>query len=237
MIMAFILAKKVGMSQHFAKDGTVTPVTLLEAGPMTVTQVKTEESDGYNAVQVGFEEKRHKLVKKPQIGHTKGIAGKTGHYRWLREFIVADPTKFEKGKTITVDTFKEGEDVTVAGTGKGRGFAGVIKRHNFSRGPKTHGSRHHREPGSIGAAFPQHVPRGTKLPGQYGAGRVTTKNLSVVVVDPEQNLLAIKGAVPGPRNGLITIITNVGGDASVAGDAKADDKKLENKPENKKDTK
>ncbi len=200
--MNFILAKKVGMSQEFQKDGTVVPVTVLEAGPCTVTQVKTADKDGYTAVQLAFGKRKTKRINKAQLGHFKGLAD----FRYVREFRVADVAGYERGKTVTVEGFKPGDIIAVQGVSKGRGTAGVIKRHHFTRGPETHGSRHHRHPGSMGSRFPQHTPRGKKLPGHLGDATVTTTNMEVVHVDPANNILAIKGSVPGERNALVRVL-------------------------------
>lgn len=199
--MSFILATKVGMSQEFKTDGTVIPVTLLEAGPCTVIHVKTPEKDGYSAIQVGFGMKQTKRINKAQIGHFKDLA----NFRYVREFRVDDTTSFKRGDQITAEVFKEGDVIDVQGVSKGRGFAGVIKRHHFTRGPETHGSRHHRKPGSRGSRFPQHTPRGRRLAGHLGDQTTTTKNLEVVYVDASNNILAIKGSVPGARHGLVLV--------------------------------
>lgn len=190
------------MSQEFQKDGTVVPVTVLEAGPCTVTHVKTTDKDGYSAVQLGFGKRKTKRINKAQLGHMKGLSD----FRWLREFRVADVAGYERGKTVTVEGFKPGDIIAVQGVSKGRGFAGVVKRHHFTRGPETHGSRHHRKPGSRGSRFPQHTPKGRRLAGHMGDDTVTTKNLEVVYVDLSKNILAIKGSVPGARNALIRVL-------------------------------
>ncbi len=203
-----ILAKKVGMTRIFAEDGSVIPVTVLEAGPCTVVQKKTVDKDGYNAVQLGFLPQKKSRVSKPLLGHFEK-AGTPCFYH-LKEFKVQDIDAIEVGQQITVDLFKPGERVTITGKTKGRGFAGVIKRHGFKRGPETHGSRNHRRPKSIGCCeFPGRVIKGKRMPGHYGNETITVKNLKVVDVRPESNLLLVKGAVPGSRNSLV-IIKKVG---------------------------
>lgn len=197
--MSFILAKKLKMTSIFTEEGTAVPVTVLEAGPCKVTQVRNTEKDGYNAIQIGFGVR--KQLKKPQQGHLKDL----GNYRYLQEFRVEGETEQKRGDEITVEGFKAGEKIHVTGVSKGRGFSGVIRRHNFSRGPETHGSRHHREPGSIGSAFPEHVIKGRKLPGQHGNARVTVQNLKIVEIDPENNLLVVEGAVPGHIGSLLRV--------------------------------
>lgn len=202
-----ILGKKVGMTQIFTGEGLAVPVTVIETGPCFVVQKKTIERDGYGAIQVGFGEKREKLFNKPIKGHF----GKAGvrPLRFLREFRVQDWDSYQVGQEIKADLFSTGEKVDVVGTSKGRGFAGGIKRHGFHRGPMAHGSKYHRRPGSLGAKGPARVYKGRKLPGQYGAARVTVQNLEVVKVDAGRNLLALKGAVPGPRGGLVIIKDSV----------------------------
>lgn len=199
-----ILAKKIGMTQIFGEDGVVTPVTVLEAGPCVVTQVKTEENDGYKAVQLGYEDIREKLVNKPKKGHFSKAG--VGYKRFLREFKLDDSEEYKVGQEVKVDVFKKGDIIDVTGTSKGKGFQGAIKRHGFSRGPMTHGSKYHRHAGSNGAASsPSRVFKGKKMPGHMGAERVTVQNLEVVQVDADNNLILIKGAVPGPRKSLIMI--------------------------------
>lgn len=205
--MQTILGKKVGMTQVFAENGESVPVTVIEAGPCVIVQKKITERDGYNAVQLGFGEKRENLFNKPQKGHfTKaGVQPK----RYLREVRVENAEGYEVGQEIKADIFTPGERVDVAGITKGRGFSGGIKRHGFHRGPMAHGSKYHRRPGSLAAKGPARVFKGRKLPGQYGAERVTVQNLEVIRVEAGQNLLAIRGAVPGPRGGLLTIKRSV----------------------------
>jgi len=214
--MKIILGKKIGMTRIFDKEGNFLPVTLVEAGPCIVTQLKSQERDGYQAVQIGFGE--DKKMNKPKTGHLKKSGGRC---KWLREFRTdQDKRKTAKsdsgeessntdalkvGDKITVDVFKPGDIVQVRGISKGKGFAGVIKRHGFSRGPETHGSDHHRAPGSIGSMYPQRVFKGKKMPGRMGGDYVTVKGLEVVEVKAEKNLLAVKGAVPGPRGSLLEI--------------------------------
>ena len=199
-----ILGKKLGMTGVFSSAGEYVPVTVLQVGPCTVTQVKTEETDGYVALQLGFGEKKEKKVNKPEAGHFAKSGG--GRFEHLREFPVDDVTAFEAGQVVTLEMFKVGEKVDVAGTSKGRGFSGTIKRHGFSRGPETHGCRNHRLPGSIGcSAWPAKVFKGKKMPGHYGVDRKTMRNLEIVDIRPEENVLLVKGAVPGPKSGLVEI--------------------------------
>ncbi len=203
-----ILATKVGMTQIFNDDGLLVPVTVLQAGPCTVTQVKTEENDGYAAVQVGFGEIREKLVNKPEQGHFKkaGVAPK----RFVREFRFENAAEYEAGQEIKADIFAEGDHIDVTAVSKGKGYQGAIKRHGQSRGPMTHGSKYHRHAGSNGAASdPSRVFPGKKMPGQMGNVQVTVQNLEVVRVDAENNLLLVKGAVPGPKKSLVTIKESV----------------------------
>lgn len=198
-----VLGRKVGMTQILTDEGKAIPVTVVEAGPCVVTQLKTVETDGYSAVQIGFEEVRENLLNKPKRGHLEKAGVKP--LRILREFRVDDVAEYQVGQEIKVDIFAEGDKVDVVGTSKGRGFAGTIKRHGFHRGPMSHGSKYHRGAGSLGAMEPARVFKGRKLPGHLGVERVTVQNLEVVKVDAERNLLAIKGAVPGPRGGLLVI--------------------------------
>jgi len=195
-----MIGKKIGMTQLFRDNGE-TVVTVIEAGPCFVTQIKTEEKDGYNAVQLGFGEAKRLNV--PQKGHLKGV----GLFKYLREFRVEDVSSFKLGQKVDVDIFKPGDLVDVIGTSKGKGFAGVVKRHHFAGGPKTHGqSDRHRAPGSVGATtFPGRVLKGTRMAGHMGDDRVTVRNLEIVDVDSARNVLLVKGAVPGGRNGLLLI--------------------------------
>jgi large subunit ribosomal protein L3 len=210
--MTGIIGRKLGMTRIFLEDGEAVPVTVIEAGPCIVTQVKkTDGGDGYGAVQLGFELVRRKSVKKPQAGQFRSAGVRPR--RKLREFRVADPSGYEVGQQVLVDIFEKGEVVEVTGWSKGRGFQGVIKRHGFSGGRETHGSRSHRVPGSIGqSATPSRVWKGRKLPGRMGNDRVTIKHVNVVDIDAEKNLLLIRGAVPGASNGLVLVKkTNVTG--------------------------
>lgn len=199
-----ILGKKLGMMSLFGPDGRLVPVTVVQAGPCVVTQIKTEKGDGYNALQLGFGEIKPARVNRPLKGHfDKCGAGYFGH---LREFGVEDPDAFSLGQAVTVEIFKPGEQVDVSGVTKGRGFAGVIKRHGFSGGRMTHGNKSRRIPGSIGcSAWPARVLKGKKLPGRYGNARKTIKKLEVVDIRADQNLILIKGAIPGARAGLVEI--------------------------------
>jgi len=200
-----LLGKKLGMSTLFSPDGIQFPVTVLEVGPCVVTQIKTQENDGYDAVQVGFMGKNSKRVNKAQAGHFKKSGGQG--YALLAEIPVEDPSTHELGESLTVGAaFEIGERVVVSGLSKGRGFSGVIKRHGFHGGKATHGSMFHRAPGSIGcSAWPSRVIKGRKMPGHYGAQRVTVKNLEIVDIRPEQNILIVKGAVPGSKAGLVEV--------------------------------
>ena len=202
--MKAVLGRKLGMTQVFAEDGRLVPVTVIEVGPMVVTQIKNKETDGYEAVQVAFGEVKEKRVNKPLRGHF-AKAG-VGFKKFVREFKVEDLSAYSLAQEIKVDVFEAGEKVDAIGTSKGKGFQGPIKRHNQSRGPMSHGSRYHRGPGSMGAASdPSRVFKGKKLAGHMGAERVTIQNLEVVKVDVEKNLILIKGAVPGPKKGLVVI--------------------------------
>ena len=202
-----IIGKKLGMTQVFQEDGKVEAITAIEAGPCTVVQVKTEAKDGYQAVQLGFGEA--KRLKSPQRGHLKV----TGEFRYLREFRIDETKEVEVGQKIDVSQFQSGDLVDVTGVSKGKGFAGVVKRHHFAGGPKTHGqSDRHRAPGSIGAGTsPGRVLKGQRMPGQMGNQQATVRNLEVFKADPARNLLLIKGAVPGGRNGLLLIKKTSGG--------------------------
>jgi large subunit ribosomal protein L3 len=201
--MTLILGRKLGMTQLFAEDGTVTGVTVVQAGPCVVTQVRTQDKDGYDAVQLGFEDLSDKRARKPQAAHCKKAG--TAPKRFLREDRAAEPATLAVGDTVTVGEFQEGDRVDVIGTMKGRGFAGTIKRHGFSRGPETHGSMNVRAPGSLASRRIGKVQRGKRLGGHYGAKRHTTRNLTVMRVDPERHLLFIKGAVPGPPLGMVQV--------------------------------
>ncbi len=199
-----LLGKKLGMTGFFTSEGRYIPVTVIEAGPCVVTQIKTRATDGYDALQLGFGEKKKSRVNKPLQGHFK----KSGEqcFQHLREFMVENPAEFNLGQKITVDMFKVGDRVDVVGTTKGRGFAGVIKRYGFHRGPMTHGSRNIRRPGSIGSsAWPSRVIKGKKMPGRYGNDRKTIRNVEIVDIRPEDNVIMIKGAVPGAESGLMAV--------------------------------
>ena len=196
-----IIGKKLGMSQAFSDDGTLAAVTAIEAGPCTVTRVKTAGKDGYNAVQLGFG--TAKQLNAAQRGHLKEL----GQFKYLREFRLDDVKDIEEGQKIDVSLFKSGDLIDITGLSKGKGFAGVVKRHGFSGGPKTHGqSDRHRAPGSVGSsATPGRVYKGLRMAGHMGDQRVTVRNIEVFQADPERNLLLVKGAVPGARNGLLLI--------------------------------
>jgi len=200
-----ILGKKLGMTQVFVADGRRIPVTVVEAGPCTVVQKKTESTDGYNALQVGFEAKKSHRVNKPMMGHFK--KADQGAFTTLRELAADNVDEYQVGDQVTCDSvFKAGDIVDVTGTSKGKGFQGVIKRWGFSGGRATHGSKFHRAPGSIGmSASPARVHRGKKMPGQMGNVRVTQQNLEIVEVRADQNLILVKGAIPGPNQGLVLI--------------------------------
>jgi large subunit ribosomal protein L3 len=200
-----LIGKKLGMTLIFDNGGLAVPVTVIEAGPCFVVQKKTTKKDGYEALQMGFDRRALGKCNKPEKGHLEKHGAKSG-FRYLREIRLAEASGFEEGQEITVEAFEIGDKVDVIGTSKGKGFAGTVKRWNFHRGPMTHGSMSHRAPGSIGAsAYPSRVVKGKKMPGQMGNARVTIKNLEVVDVRPEENLLVVKGAIPGPRQGLVLI--------------------------------
>lgn len=201
--MKFILGKKIGMSQIFREDGRVVPVTLIEAGPCQIVQVKTKEKDGYRALQIGFDKIKEKSIKKPQKGHFKK-AGLEGGYRYLREY---QGNNLKVGDKISVDVFKEGEIVKVSGISKGKGFQGVVKRHGFSGFPASHGTKHGlRAAGSIGSAFPERVFKGKKMAGRMGARRRSVLGLEIAKIDKENNLLALKGTAPGRKGTLLEIV-------------------------------
>ena len=199
-----LLGRKLGMSSLFSPEGQQVPVTVLEVGPCVVTQVKTRATDGYDALQVGFAEKRGKRINKPVEGHLKKSGGQA--YAFLREISVDDPSEYTLGQALTVDMFQVGERVDISGVSKGKGFSGVVKRWGFHGGGATHGSMFHRAPGSVGAsATPSKIIKGRKMPGHYGNQRVTVRNLEIVDIRPDQHLLIIKGAVPGCRSGLVEV--------------------------------
>ncbi|PWB38429.1 MAG: 50S ribosomal protein L3 [Parcubacteria group bacterium] len=197
----FILGKKLNMTQKFLPDGRVMPVTVVEAGPCTVVQVKGEK-DGYQAVQIGFGKRRQ--VSKPLAGHLKGLA----NFRYLREFNIDDKNKLERGQAFDVTSFRPGDILTVTGVSKGKGFQGVVKRHGFHGHPPTHGHKdQERMPGSIGSTEPQRVFKGTRMAGHMGVDTITVRNLELIDIEPEKNLLYIKGAVPGSRQALLEIVS------------------------------
>ncbi len=199
-----ILGKKLGMSQLFDKDGRSVPVTLIEAGPCRITQIKSSATDGYSAVQIAFGTVREKLINKPSQGHLS----KSGEdlLRYIREYRVADLEKYELGAKLTVDQFEAGQKVDVSGTSMGRGFSGYQKRHGFSRGPMSHGSKNHREPGSTGAGTtPGRIYPGKRMAGRYGGKKITTRGLKIMQIDSDHNLLVLKGSVPGKPGSLVNI--------------------------------
>lgn len=205
-----ILGRKLGMTQIFTEEGQVVPVTVVESGNNVVVQNKTVENDGYNAIQIGFGAIKESKVNSPMKGHfaKAGVAP----VKFVREMRLENASEYNVGDTISVDIFSAGELVDVTGTSKGKGFAGGIKRHNFARGPMGHGSKSHREPGSTGAMISGHggrVLKGKKLPGHMGSERVTVQRLTVVRVDADRNLLLIKGAIPGPKKGLVVVKSTV----------------------------
>ncbi|MEA2304828.1 MAG: large subunit ribosomal protein [Solirubrobacteraceae bacterium] len=204
--MPAILAKKLGMTQRFQEDGRVERVTVLEAGPCPVTAVRTHDADGYNAVQLGFGAVREKALTRPELGHLKKASAPP--LRHLVEFR-DEAGELTVGETVTVEAFEVGQKVKIAGTSKGKGFQGTIKRHRFASGPKSHGSHNKRAPGSIGAsATPSRVFKGMKGPGQMGNERVTQKGLTIVELIPGQNLMLVRGAVPGPKGSTVEVRTD-----------------------------
>lgn len=200
-----ILGTKLGMTQIFDREtGAAIPVTVVQAGPCTVTQIKTQQTDGYNAIQLGYQEVKEKALNKPKIGHLQ--KSNAPLVRHLKEYRLDDPASFELGQSVVADIFSEGQLVDVTGKTMGRGFAGYQKRHNFRRGPMSHGSKNHRLPGSTGpGTTPGRIFPGKKMAGRYGATQVTIRKLSVVQVDAERNLLLIKGAIPGKPGNLLSI--------------------------------
>ena len=198
-----ILARKVGMTQVYDEQGKVTPVTVLEAGPCSIVQVKTSANDGYNSIQLGFFIKKEQLVNRPMKGHFQ--KAKVMPLRHLREFRVDNVDGLKPGQEIKADCFSAGEYVDVCAISRGKGFAGSIKKMGFSRGPKTHGSHYHRGPGSLGSVDPARVFKGRRLPGRMGGWRRTVQSLQVVESDAAKNLLLVKGSVPGPKGGLVEI--------------------------------
>jgi large subunit ribosomal protein L3 len=203
--MPGLIGRKIGMTRVFTDEGKSVPVTVLEAGPCTVVQVKSHDTDGYEAVQVGFGERKHKLSTRAELGHAAG-AGLDAAPRLLREFAPADDDAYEPGQELTVELFEAGQKVKVTGVSKGRGFQGVVKRHGFSGRPASHGHPMSRNPGSMGPGTdPSRVIKGKKLPGRMGGKRRTIRNLEVVRIDSERNLLFVMGGVPGSRNSYVLI--------------------------------
>ena len=200
--MKFILGEKVKMTQIFDSEGNVIPVTLVYAMPNIVSQIRTVERDGYGAVQIASGARNRKNIKKPQQGHLKNL----GNFRYLREFRTDSGNFYERGQKMDMGVFQEGDTVKVSGISKAKGFQGVVKRHGFHGAPATHGTEHaHRQPGSIGATWPQRVIKGMRMAGRMGGVRVSTHNLKIAKVDAENNMLAIKGAIPGRRGTLVEI--------------------------------
>ncbi|MBQ3226732.1 MAG: 50S ribosomal protein L3 [Clostridia bacterium] len=203
-----ILGKKLGMTQLFDENGVLIPVTVIEAGPCRVTQKKTDENDGYTAVQLGFGEKKEKHTTKPMQGHFKKAG--TAYMKYLKEFKLEGAADMNVGDEVKADVFAEGEIIDVTGITKGKGYAGTIKRWGTHRGPMTHGSGYHRGPGSMGAcSTPSRVMKGKHLAGHLGVEKVTIQNLTVIKVDAEKNIIAVKGAVPGPKGGMVIIKDSV----------------------------
>lgn len=243
--MKFILGRKKDMSQIWQSDDKVVAVTRVSIEPCTVVQVKSKEKDGYNAIQLGCGERKEKNIKKPQKGHMKGLK----NFQVLREFRVDDSINLKRGDEIGASTFEAGDKIQVTAVSKGKGFQGVVKRHGFKGQPTTHGTKDQvRMPGSIGATGPAHVFKGTRMPGRMGGDRITIKNLEVVEADLDNNILSIKGAVPGPRNGLVILIgegdlkvkneekkENVGENKSVDNTENANEGKSENTSKEKTD--
>jgi len=205
-----LMGKKVGMTRIFTDDGRSVPVTLVEVGPCYVVQRKTVDRDGYDAIQIGFGVRREKSCTKPELGHFKNASVEP--CRFLREFRVSSDAAYETGDVLKADLFQPGDRIDVTGTSKGKGFQGVIKRHGHGGGPGGHGSHFHRAPGSIGqCADPAKVFKGVKLPGQMGDKRITTQNLEIMSVDPEKNLVAVKGSLPGAAGGMVILKKSVKG--------------------------
>jgi large subunit ribosomal protein L3 len=203
-----ILGKKLGMTQVFAQDGTVIPVTVIQAGPCVVLQKKDQENDGYEAVQLGFDDKKEKNAIKPEIGHAK--KAEATPKRYVREIRGVNLGDFEVGQEVKADLFAEGEFVDVTGVSKGKGFAGSIKRHGYSRGPMTHGSKYHRGSGSLAVVRESNrVVKGKKLPGRMGNETVTIQRLEVVKIDTERNVLLVKGSIPGPKNTYVSVKSTI----------------------------
>ncbi|NLG32665.1 MAG: 50S ribosomal protein L3 [Syntrophomonadaceae bacterium] len=204
-----IMGIKIGMTQIFDENDKAVPVTVIEAGPCTVLQKKKVETDGYDAIQVGFGPIKEKLLNKPLKGHFK--KANIRPLRYIKEFRLANADEYDVGQEINVGIFEQGELVDVVGTSKGKGFAGGVKRHNFRRGSMGHGSKYHRRPGSLGAKGPARVFKGRKLPGRLGGERVTVQGLKVVKVFPERSIILVKGAIPGPKRGLVILKNSVKG--------------------------
>lgn len=203
-----LIGRKIGMTQIFDEKGNVIPVTVIEAGPCVVAQVKTAETDGYNAIQLGFGEVKDKHINKPEAGHF--AKAKLANKKHLREFRLEDITSYKVGDEVKLDIFEAGERIDVQGTSKGKGFQGVIKRHGQHRGPMGHGSMYHRRPGSMGStSTPGRVFKGKKLPGHMGKVTVTIQNLDVVRVDTDKNVLLVKGSVPGPKGAILKVKSTV----------------------------
>ena len=205
--MKGILGRKIGMTQVFTKSGKLIPVTVVSVEPNVVTQIKTKENDGYEAIQLGFDTKREKLATKASLGHTN--KANTTPKRFFKEIKGVDVNNYTLGQEIKVDIFTEGEVVDVTGTTKGKGFQGVIKRHGQSRGPMGHGSHYHRRPGSLGTMRPMRVIPGKKLPGHMGHETVTIQNLEIIAVDLEENVILVKGNIPGPKNSFVIIKSSI----------------------------
>ena len=205
--MKGILGRKIGMTQVFAKNGKLTPVTVIEIEPNVVSQIKTAATDGYDAIQLAAVEKREKLANKPEMGHLK--KANTTPKRFLREIRGVDVSNYSLGQVIKADVFTEGEMVDVTGTSKGKGTQGVIKRWNQSRGPMGHGSQYHRGVGSLGTLLPMRVLPGKKMPGRMGGEQVTVQNLEIVQIDLENNVILVKGNVPGPKKSLVLVKTSI----------------------------
>lgn len=229
--MKFILGKKIEMTQRFKEGGRVIPVTVVEAGPCVVTQIKSSEKDGYTAIQIGYDKK--KKISKSLKGHLQGL----DNYRYLREFRVGESIPLKRGDKIGVNNFKQGDIITVVGTSKGKGFQGVVKRHGFKGGPGSHGDKdQHRAPGSIGATDAARVFKGMRMAGHMGDARVTVTNLEIVEIDPEKNLFFIKGAAPGARGSLLLISAPGEMKLSVTKDEKKDKSAEKPKEESKRRT-
>lgn len=198
-----ILGKKLGMTQVFGPNGTAIAVTVIEAGPCVVLQKKDEATDGYEAIQIGYDDKKDHRANKPEKGHA--AKANTAPKRFVREFSGVNLGEYEVGQELKADIFAAGDVVDVAGVSKGKGFQGAIKRHNQSRGPMAHGSRHHRRPGSMGSISANRVFKGQTLPGQMGGDNVTIQNLEVVKIDADRNLILVKGSIPGPKNSYVSV--------------------------------